>query len=374
MAPGVIEPRAVAPGVIEPRPFEAPQPAKMRILSIDGGGIRGLIPALFLARLEELLSARDGSPTLAESFDLMAGTSTGGLIALGLTAPRGGRPAMSAAQMVEMYAGEEGRRIFERPAVRKLPLLGRAVDLFTPKYSLGPLADVLEARIGPGLLGEALTEVIVTAYDMSGRGPRFFKRWRPADQAVRMVDAALATAAAPTFFPAHEHGGESLIDGGVFASNPTVAAIVEALKRTDDPVGLRGDDLLVVSLGTGSYETGFDQEEVEGWGAVNWVLPGEHGEPPLISAMLDGQSDAADHWAHVLLNHRPGTEMPPASEQGAGPRYFRYQVRLDRPLPMDDAGARNIASLRHHGEALVAAREDELIALAAALIASPPDG
>lgn len=358
---------------IEERAFEPPQAAKVRILAIDGGGIRGLIPAMLLSRLEELLAARPGAPTLADSFDLMAGTSTGGLIALGLTAPgTDGRPAMNAAQMVQMYSGEEGRKIFARPKLRTLPLLGGAIDLFAPKHSLEPLREVLAARFGTARLGEALTEVIVTAYDMNGRGPRFFKRWREQDGQVPVVDAALATAAAPTYFPSHGLGDEALVDGGIFASNPSIAAIVEALKRTEDPVGLRSGDLLVVSLGTGSYETGFEQGEVEDWGALEWVLPGGHHEPPLISAMLDGQSDAADHWAHVLLNHSPGTTMSPSDQTGAGPRYFRYQVRLAEPLPLDDTGERNIGTLRECGERLVAAREPELVALADALTTPPP--
>lgn len=351
---------------IEPRPFEPPQPAKVRILAIDGGGIRGLIPALLLARLEELLARRPGAPTLAESFDLIAGTSTGGLIALALTAPAGGRPAMGAAELVELYSGAEGRKIFARPPLRRLPVIGRGIDLFKPKYSLEPLREVLEERLGAATVGEALTAVLVTAYDMNGRGPRFFKRWREPDKRIPVVDAALATAAAPTYFPAHGLGSEALVDGGVFAANPTVAAIVEALKRTEDPVGLRAGDLLVVALGTGSYETGLS-DEVSGAGVLGWALPSSSGDPPLISAMLDGQSDAADHWAHVLLNHPPGEPMPATSRLGAGPRYYRYQALLTERLPMDDAGSENIAKLRESGAALVAAREPELEALAEAL-------
>ena len=304
---------------VEQRGFEPPQPAKVRILAIDGGGIRGLIPALVLARLEELLAARPGAPTLADSFDLMAGTSTGGLIALALTAPgAAGEPALSADDVVELYEGEAGRKIFDRPELREVPVLGGAIDLVKPKYSLDPLREVLTELVGTALLGDALTEVVVTAYDMHERGPRFFKRWREEDAAVPVVDAALATAAAPTFFPSHPLGSEVLVDGGVFASNPSIAAIVEALKRTEEPVGLAPGELLVVSLGTGSYETGFDQDDVEDWGALDWVLPRNHGEPPLISAMLDGQSDAADDWAHVLLNHRQGAAMAPPAERGAG--------------------------------------------------------
>jgi predicted acylesterase/phospholipase RssA len=369
--------RRVTPSVasvceVQPRPSLEPERSRFRILAIDGGGIRGLIAAKVLARLEELLRARDGSPTLLDCFDLLAGTSTGGLISLALAAPgEDGGPPLTAARLVEIYRGEEGRAIFERPLVRRIPVLGSAIDLFLPKYSLGPLRKELEREVGAARMADARKDVLISAYDMHGREPRFFKRWTDDATQVSMVDAGLATAAAPTYFPSHRVGGGALVDGGVFAANPTVAAVVEALKRTEDPERLTPDDLLVVSLGTGDHELGYEPEAVERWGALDWALPqgGQRfgGEPPLIAAILDGQSDAAHHWAHVLLNHEPGTAVSRAAEMGAGPRYYRYEVGLRERLPMDDAGRRNIDLLEQCADALIRAREDELAALAEAL-------
>ena len=115
-------------------------------------------------------------------------------------------------------------------------------------------------RLGGGRLAESLREVIVAAYDMTDRSPYFFKRWRAREDETRnnpIVDAALATSAAPTYFPPREVDGHALVDGGVFAANPVIAAVTEALKRTEDPGRLGIEDLMVVSIGTGLHEEGY---------------------------------------------------------------------------------------------------------------------
>lgn len=332
-----------------------PAPAKpvtdrLRILSVDGGGIRGLIPALVLAELEARLQREAGEEArISDYFHLLAGTSTGGLIALSLTAPdpdRRGRPLVRAGDLAKFYV-EDGPAIFRRSPWQRL----RTLDGFAgPKHSLEPLRRAVEGRLGEGDLASALREVIVVGYDMTGREPYFFKRWRarepeeseeserppPERRNVPIADAALATSAAPTYFPSHELGGAAIVDGGVFAANPVIAAITEALKRTEDPAQLEVDDLMVVSLGTGVHEEGFDQDAVSGWGRLGWILP-KRGEPPILSAVLDGASDGADHWAHMLLNHSSGTPAPEPAEIGRGNRYFRLQVRLEEPIALDDA-------------------------------------
>ncbi len=352
----------------------------MRILSVDGGGIRGLIPALVIADLERRLRARAGERArIADYFDLFAGTSTGGLVALALTAPDPGdphRPRVSAADLAGFYV-EDGPRIFDRTAWQKLRTLWGYAG---PKYSLEPLADAVRERLGGVMLAEALREVVVTAYDMAGREPFFFKRWRaraplgPGGPRRNhpIVDAALATAAAPTYFPSHALDGRVLIDGGVFANNPSIVAIAEALKATVGRARTEVDDLLLVSIGTGVHERGFDQGAVSGWGRVGWILP-HGGEPPLLGAVLDGASDGADHWAHMLLNHDPGAAAPGRGEVGRGPRYFRLQVRLERPIALDDAGPEVLAgALPDAAATLIADRDAELDEIADRLVAAGP--
>jgi patatin-like phospholipase/acyl hydrolase len=186
----------------------------------------------------------------------------------------------------------------------------------------------------------------VTSYDMTNREPYFFKRWRArelpeTDRNRPLADAGLATSAAPTYFPSHELDGRALVDGGVFAANPVIVAIVEALKRFgDDPHHLDQDDLMVISIGTGLHEDGYKQEEVRRWGRLGWVLP-KRGEPPILGATLGGAADGADHWAHTLLNHPPDPHIS-AAELGHGPRYFRLQVPLSKSVALDDASDRTL--------------------------------
>lgn len=337
---------------------------RFRILTVDGGGIRGLIPALVIAELERRLQDRRGAGArVSDYFHLLAGTSTGGLVALSLTVPdprEPARPLVSAADLAAIYV-DDGPRIFRRSLAQRLRTLW---GLAGPKYSLDPLRDAVLRRFGEAQLGDALREVIVASYDMTGRSPYFFKRWRAREAGSGrdgpITDAALATSAAPTYFPSHAYAGMALVDGGVFAANPVVAAITEALKRTVAPPRVSTDDLLVISIGTGIREDGFEQERVSGWGTLGWVLP-RRGEPPILGAVLDGASDGADHWAHMLLNHEPGSRTPAVDEIGRGPRYFRLQVELDEPVALDDAGETSLTrTLPAAARRLIEERDAEL--------------
>ena len=347
---------------------------RFTILAIDGGGIRGLIAARVLAELERRMSDAAGSDRrIADCFQMICGTSTGGLLALGLTVPdpaRPDRPRLSAERLAELYV-EEGPGIFG-DRVQRLRSLGGWI---APKHSPGGLSEALRERFGEARLRDALREVIVTTYDMSEPGPHFFKRWRARESPERdasMVDVGMATSAAPTYFPSHPVGERALVDGGVFATNPVVAAVAEALKRRgDEPGELRPQELLVVSLGTGQYEIGTEQRRVARWGRIGWVWP-RRGEPPLISTFLDGQSDAAHHWAEVLLNHEPGSAVVAPAQMGRGPRYHRFQVPLTRGLPLDDASKRSLAELDEAAARLIAERDEELTALARRLAGRPP--
>ncbi len=322
--------------------MESHQPTdKFRILCVDGGGVRGLIPALVIADLERRIQAETTPQArISDYFHMFAGTSTGGLVALSLTAPDSHnpeRPAVSADRLARFYT-EDGPKIFHRSLLYKLRTLWGWLG---PKYTLGPLETAIENRLGTTHIQHALRELVVTSYDMTNRQPYFFKRWRAredpeSDRNRQLADAGLATSAAPTYFPSHEVDDRALVDGGVFAANPVIVAIVEALKRFgDDPHHLDQDDLLVVSIGTGLHEDGYQQEQVRRWGKLGWVLP-QKGEPPILGATLGGAADGADHWAHTLLNH-PGDPHIQAADLGHGPRYFRLQVPLSKSVALDDA-------------------------------------
>lgn len=349
---------------------------RFRILCVDGGGIRGLISALLIAEIEKRLAAKHGpAARMSDFFHLFSGTSTGGLITLALTRP----DPVSGDELARFYT-EDGPTIFHRGLLRKLSTLWGVLG---PKYAAGPLHDAALARLGGATLAEASRDLLVTSYDMTARKPFFFKRWKARQDSgwnFPLVDAALATAAAPTYFPSHEpeHApsgleGHALVDGGVFAANPTVAAIAEALGRNNDPPAhLTLEDMLVVSIGTGEFGAGFPQSKVGGWGDLGWVAGGG-AEPPILAAMLGGSSDGSDYWAHMLLNHEPGDPRPDADSIGKGNRYYRFQVDLHKSIELDDSSPEALTKLLPEAAAaLIEERSEEIDQIVARLTPIPP--
>lgn len=342
-----------------------------RILAIDGGGIRGLISALVLEEIEKRLNAgNDGEwIRVADRFHLVAGTSAGGLAALALTAPKG----LRAADLVDFYL-EDGPDIFRRGLWRKLRT---GWGLFGPKYPAEPVRRAIEERVGNPPISQATRDLLVTSYDMRGSEPHFFKRWRALESAARdvpLVDAALSTAAAPTYFPSHDPSGSgatALVDGGVFANDPAVAAIAEALGRAEDePAELEPADLFLVSIGTGEFTVGYQQSEVSRWGALRWVL-GSDG-PPILDTILGGVTDGTDYWAHMLLNHHPSEGVPTRNELGRGPRYYRLQAALDEAIALDDASKENLTVvLPAAARALIDERSTEIDEIVSRLRPAP---
>jgi uncharacterized protein len=313
----------------------------MRVLSIDGGGIRGLIPAIVLTAIEE----RCGKP-IAELFDLIAGTSTGGILALALTCPgEGGGPKFSARELIAFYE-DDGPDIFRRSLVRKVLTLDGFLD---KRYSNSALRSSLDSHLGDARLRDAIKPVVVTAYDIQRRNAFFFRSARAAgaERATEppeaydfpMAGVALATAAAPTYFEPVElqsAAGESfaLIDGGVFATNPGMCVYAD-LRRTG-PVG----DVEFVSLGTGSQTAmhAIDIRSARRWGLLGWVRP-------VIDVMFDGVSDTVEFELTQLL----------------GDRYVRLQTKLTKASEaLDDASPSNMRRLREQAEELVNEKSSEI--------------
>jgi hypothetical protein len=376
---------------LRPPSDRLPESFSFRILSVDGGGIRGVIPALFLERLEALLAAAlaaapgeaarrwqgIGSPRIADCFHLIAGTSTGGLLAAGLaSAGPGGRPALSAADAANVYT-THGPAIFHSSVIEKVE---QGFGLTAPKYPLAQLRTALEdpAVLGDALLKDARTEVLILSFDTSLPGLRYFTRWgqsgagsTPTTPSETMVEVALATAAAPTYFDPAPLGSSRLIDGGVYAGNPALAAITLALRRTVEPVPRSPSELFMVSLGTGAWSAPLDYG---GGGIIGWLQPRRGGEA-LLEAILGGSSDFANEAAHMLLNGDAPVQdtwepaLPPA-HIGGGPQLWRYQPALPEPVAMDDT--RKLPQLRQIAAALADHYADELARLAARLIDAGP--
>ena len=307
-----------------------------RILSLHGGGIRGLVPALVLAGLEAETGKR-----ITDLFDLVVGTSTGGILALALTAEN----PPTAEELVGLYE-KEGGRIFDRSFWRRLP--GHA--LLDEKYSAKGLVEVLEEYLGEdSLLSDATTDVLVTSYALERRMPFLFKSTKAQDPATKKThdfklwEVGRATSAAPTFFEPHRLEGTdgnyySLADGGVFANNPAMCALAEAL-GTGNPPG----DIVMLSIGTGEHTRPIPHEDSVGWGLAEWAVP-------IIGVMMDGVSDTV----HYQVSHILGEDC-----------YLRIQGKLtDAMDDMDNASRTNIRALRLFAEGLTREYSKDLKKLA----------
>jgi patatin-like phospholipase/acyl hydrolase len=291
----------------------------MKVLAIDGGGIRGLIPALVLAEVEK----RTGQP-ISGLFDLVAGTSTGAIIACGLTRPQ----PMPADRLAALYE-KEGPEIFDASLLKQITSLGGVID---ERYDARELVRSLRRHLGDTRLGEAVTGILVTVYDLEARQALVLRR----DEDVSMVDAAHASSAAPTYFEPVRLGARTLIDGGVFAVNPAILAYAEANGRID----------VLASLGTGEQTRRLAYDDVKDWGQIEWARP-------IIDVVFDGSADVVDAVLERLVETN----------------YIRLQTRLDEASDdLDDASPENLAALRREAERLIAERSadiDRLCALVA---------
>lgn len=301
---------------------------KRRVLSIDGGGIRGIIPALVLAHLEQ-----QTGKCCSELFDLMVGTSTGGMLALGLSIDdESGKALFSAEQLVELYEGH-GAAIFEQSLWRKVRSVGGMLE---EAYSHKELEAILDQYFGDRALSECRVPTMVTSYDIQHRRTVFLKSWHGDHASLLCKEAARATSAAPTYFEpttlewANEN--RTLIDGGVFMNSPSVSAFAEARKLFPD------EDIALLSIGTGELTRAIPYEAAKTWGSALWVMS-------LLDCMFDGVSKAADHQMRLFL----------------GGDYLRLQTPLHYASDdMDDASRGNIRNLKQTAEELIQLMEDPL--------------
>lgn len=264
-----------------------------KILSIDGGGIRGIIPARLLERLEVYL------PGLVQDFDLFAGTSTGAVLAGGFG--YGFKPRF----MRQMYQGF-GEKVFEDSYLDNLLDLGM---LLGANYSLDSLKALLERVVGEITLGELEKKVLITTFDLKDETqvpprwkPKFFHNYTEfsEDNDQRLVDIVLSSAAAPVYFPIYK----GYIDGGVAAINPSTCALAQAYHE-----GFR--EVRLLSLGTGTNPRWMEEKDAD-WGVIQWGFK-------LVNIVMDGVNDVADYQCRQILKKD----------------YFRVQPVLRKVIGMD---------------------------------------
>ncbi len=325
------------------RKAKAPKNPKFtRILSIDGGGIRGIIPGQILVVLEDKLQRKTQNPhaRIADFFDLIAGTSTGGILACVYLTPErpdgplAHKPKFSAQQAVDLYI-ERGDDVFDVSLWHKIRTAGGLTD---EKYPADGLEEVLDDYLADMELCHLIKPCLITAYDIKRRRAHFFNqrdaRRSPAGNFL-IRDVARATSAAPTYFEVARIKSRTnitypLIDGGVFANNPALCAYAEARTSDEKP---SAKDMVMLSLGTGTVKTAYEYKIAKDWGMAEWVKP-------VLDIMMTGVSETVDYQLAQMF----------AAVDRSG-QYLRIAPELGDASPdMDNVSMENLEALREAGQ------------------------
>ncbi len=322
-----------------------------KILAIDGGGARGVIPARFLMELEK----RTGRH-IYELFDLIAGTSTGSILALGLATPgTDGKPRYCAEDALRIYR-DEGPRIFSNNWRRFLLTVNGYIR---PKYAFQPLEDILKHYFGEIRLSQLLRDTIITSYDIEKRMPWFFRSSNAKvlpDYDFSLVQVIRAATAAPSYFsPARLLTAKdelyTLVDGGVFANNPAMVGYVDALSKYSGY-----DRIMVVSLGTGLADRSFPYSQAQQWGLIGWALPA-------VDILQRGVSETVDYQMRQVLNKNPENTA----------QYYRLQIRLGpNEDVLDDPRPEFLNQLEHAAQHYISENAQYFAELAAQLLEGEP--
>lgn len=303
-----------------------------QILSLSGGGFLGLYTAAVLAEIEERSGKR-----LADCFDLFAGTSIGGIIALGLAA------GQSASAIRDAFI-ERGPCIFPlRPAKLKITEIGRFLKkVRSASYDPGPLKQTIEEIVGADTYMSDLTRpVVIPAVNLTKGGPKVFKTGHHErfvlDWGLKVSDVALATSAAPTYFPAHRIGDDIYADGGMFANSPDMIALHEA----EQFLGVNRNEVRVLSVGTTTTDFAVSSSIDPKIGILGWMRTQR-----LTNVMIGSQQALAnDMMRHVLGDRYLRIDRQQADEQ-------RESLALDVATP---EAIGNLLALAHGSFAEVSA-------------------
>ncbi|KAF4352793.1 hypothetical protein F8388_026335 [Cannabis sativa] len=337
------------------------------VLSIDGGGIRGIIPGTILSYLESELQRLDGEEArIADYFDVIAGTSTGGLVTAMLTAPDENNRPIFAAKDINHFYLQHCPKIFPQES-RSIPVLGGAAEtiraLTGPKYDGKYLRGLLKEKLGDLRLHNTLTNVVIPTFDIKRLQPTIFSSYEakknPSLDAL-LSDICTGTSAAPTYLPAHNFetthsNGQvrefNLIDGGVVANNPALVAINEVSKEIHQgnpeffPIKpTEYGRFLVVSIGTGALKANdkYNASEAAKWGVVGWLT--SHHSTPLVDMFTQASSDLVDFFLSTVFQALHSEK-----------NYLRIQddTLSDTVASMDVATNENMNNLIKVGEALL---------------------
>jgi patatin-like phospholipase/acyl hydrolase len=279
----------------EPPAGRVPRQPRFQVLALDGGGARGIFTAALLAGLQDDI----GAP-VSDRFDLVVGTSTGGIIALGLGA------GLTPREILDFYVSGKDSIFPDRFGWRKLR------HLLVAKYRPGRLEAALRRIFGATLLGESRVPLVIPAYNLGENDVYLFKTPHhprlKRDHRLPMWVVAMATSAAPTFFPAFRLPSDyvRLVDGGVWANNPAMVGVTEAVSM----FGQRLEDVRVLSLGTTS-SVRTRRSRLDNGGLIRWARG-----PNVIDVLLNGQSAGAFAQVQHLIGPEKAHRLnPPAPDE-----------------------------------------------------------
>lgn len=320
-----------------------------KILSIDGGGIRGIIPGQLLVEMEKAFGIE-----VWDHFDMIAGTSTGGILTCAYLCPSAEdpkKPKFTSEEVVGLYF-ERGDEIFDIPIFHKIKTLGGIID---EKYPEDGIEDALQDYFGDVWLKDLLKPCIVTAYDIHRRKGHFFgqhKAKKAKGYNFRVKDAARATSAAPTYFECAQVISEAgdkfpLIDGGVFVNNPSLTAYAEGRTtfKVENGEEATAKDMKILSIGTGYTRKRYNYSKAKNYGMAEWVQP-------IIDIMMSGSAEVS----HYQLDKVYGTIDNPN-------QYLRIDGDL-KPTSvdpeMDNASHENMERLKIFGQELFKENRDKI--------------
>ena len=339
---------------------------KIRILSLDGGGIRGIISCVILKYIEEQLQKLDHPEAkIGDYFDLVAGSSTGGLIAALILFPDNSKKAKySIQEALELYA-QKGDSIFN---VSVWEQIINPFGLFNEKISQKNLEKQLNEVFGNLELKNLIKPCLITSYDISSRKAKFFcshEAQLPLEN-FYVKDACRATSAAPTYFEPAKikslYNQEfTFVDGGVYANNPAMCAFGEArkipfsktLEDPSKPDYPTINDMIIVSIGTGQVLKPYTFKEFENAGKIKWISP-------LIDILLTANAETVDYYLEKMFSTLGLRNQK---------NYYRIMPELKNASPeMDDTSKKNIYELIQAGLFYIDNNREQLNEIAKKLI------
>jgi patatin-like phospholipase/acyl hydrolase len=311
---------------------------KTRILSVDGGGIKGIVPAVVLFHLENHLKQLTNNPNsrIHDYFDLFSGASTGAIIIAGLLSPDShNRPKYSAEEIIELYI-ENGHIIFDSSIFQDIKSVSGLVNV---KYDPKGLESVFNKYFGNSELKDLLKPTLIPVYDLS-RGKNYFFRQQKAQTSSRhnyyVRDILRGATSAITYFPPaqistvdqKEH--RCFIDGGVFANNPALSAYAEFRYHNSE---LHAEDTMMLSIGTGRKSTHLDCEITASWGAAEWIYQGSYLTSNAISSVSDYQLNAVyDSSSNYLRLDASFDDSHSSSMDNTDKEYLDYLISLGESI------------------------------------------